>query len=277
MSYENFKPTVWSKYIQTQLPKFTVFKNDCDYKFEGEAKRGEKIKILGVNRPSIMSYIPGEDIEVPEEIGNTSVFLEMNQYDYFNYGVEDIDKAQSIEGLMEALSKEATRALAEKEDQYIAEQIRNQAIYRIGPTIIKTPEEAKTAIDELFVKLWDNGVSSKDDLCLYLPPWLYDLFEQKIVELKTDNNKQLENGLVGMYRGAKVKMTNNLSRNIDGDGIILKTSKAFAYCNSIDEVKAYCPEKRFMDAVKGLNVYGGKLVRPHECVVMIARNTEEEF
>ena len=45
MSYENFKPTVWSKYIQNELPKFTVFKNDCDYKFDGEAKRGEKIKI----------------------------------------------------------------------------------------------------------------------------------------------------------------------------------------------------------------------------------------
>ena len=46
MSYANFKPTVWSKYIQHELPKFTVFKQDCDFKFEGEAGHGKRVKIL---------------------------------------------------------------------------------------------------------------------------------------------------------------------------------------------------------------------------------------
>ena len=32
MSYANFKPTIWSKYIQHELDKLTVFKGDCDYK-----------------------------------------------------------------------------------------------------------------------------------------------------------------------------------------------------------------------------------------------------
>ena len=96
-------------------------------------------------------------------------------------------------------------------------------------------------------------------------------------ELKTNNNQQIENGLVGTYRGAKVKMTNLLPTGTEGDHIILKTSKAFAYCNGIDEVKAYCPEKRFMDAVKGLNVYGGKLVRPREATALIVRNTVGEW
>ena len=41
MSYANFKPTVWSKYIQHELPKFTVFKQDCDFKFEEEAGQGK--------------------------------------------------------------------------------------------------------------------------------------------------------------------------------------------------------------------------------------------
>ena len=47
MSYANFKPTVWSKYIQHELPKFTVFKQDCDYKFEGEAGQGKRVKKIG--------------------------------------------------------------------------------------------------------------------------------------------------------------------------------------------------------------------------------------
>ena len=182
MSYENFKPTVWSKYIQNELPKFTVFKNDCDYKFDGEAKRGEKIKILGVGRPTISTYTPGTDIAAPEAVQDTAVYLDIDQYDYFNYGVDDIDKAQSVEGLMEALSKEATRALAEKEDAYIARTIAEGSDYCTESILIQTPEEAKKAVDNLFVQLWNNGVSGKDDLCLYITPWFYDLFEQKIAQ-----------------------------------------------------------------------------------------------
>lgn len=274
MSIANFKPTVWSKYIQTQLPKLTVFKNDCDFKYEGEAGRGKKVKILGLERPVIKTYVPGKNIETADSVDGTSMFLDINQYDYFNYGVDDVDKAQSVDGLMQSLANEATRALAEREDIFIAKSIAENSNNVIDTTVITTPEEAKTAIDKMFVSLWEKGVSSKDSLCLYLTPWLYDLFEQKIVELKTDNNRQLENGLVGMYRGAKVKMTNSIFNDEEADYIILKTTKAYAYCNGIDEVQAYCPENRFMDAVKGLNTYGGVLVRPEECVVLKATQTQ---
>ena len=272
MSITNFKATVWSKYIQDQLPKFAVFKNDCDFKFEGEAGKGKKVKILGVNRPTIKKYVPGIDMDSVEVPSDTGVFLEISQYDYFNYGVDDIDKAQSVDGLMKALSVEATRALAEKEDTFIAESIALDAGYVSESTSVTTAAAAKKAIDNLFVQLWNNGVSAKDDLCLYLTPWFYDLFEQRLVELKTNNDSQIENGILGMYRSAKVKMSNNIFNDGTDDYIILKTSKAFAYCNGIDELRAYCPEKRFMDAIKGLNTYGGLMVRPKEAAVLKAHN-----
>lgn len=272
MSITNFKATVWSKYIQDQLPKFTVFKNDCDFRYEGEAGKGKKVKILGVSRPTIKRYVPGTDLENAETPNDTGIYLEIDQFDYFNYGVDDVDKAQSVDGLMKALSVEATRALAESEDAYIAKNIALNAGYTSESTSIKTAAAAKTAIDNLFVQLWNNGVSAKDDLCLYLTPWFYDLFEQRLVELKTNNDSQLENGILGMYRSAKVKMSNNIYNDGVDDYIILKTSKAYAYCNGIEELKAYCPEKRFMDAIKGLNTYGGKMVREKEAAVLRAHN-----
>ncbi len=272
MSITNFKATVWSKYIQDQLPKFTVFKNDCDFKFEGEAGKGKKVKILGVTRPTIRKYTPGTDIDGVEVPEDTGIYLEIDQFDYFNYGVDDIDKAQSVDGLMKALSVEATRALAEREDKYIAKEISENATNISESTSVTTATAAKKAIDALFVQLWNNGVSAKDDLCLYVTPWFYDLFEQRLVELKTSNDKQIENGILGMYRSAKVKMSNNLYNDGEDDYIILKTSKSFAYCNGIDELRAYCPEKRFMDAVKGLNTYGGKIVRDNEIAVLRAHN-----
>ena len=67
MSYQNFKPDFWSKYIQGELGKLCVLHEDCDYTFEGEIKYGERIKILGVGRPTIGDYT-GEDIGDPEKI-----------------------------------------------------------------------------------------------------------------------------------------------------------------------------------------------------------------
>ena len=37
-------------------------------------------------------------------------------------------------------------------------------------------------------------------------------------------------------------------------------------------VKAYEPERRFADALKGLHVYGAKVVRPNQLAVLTANN-----
>lgn len=268
MSYSNFKPTVWSKYIQLELPKFTVFKQDCDFKFEGEAKKGKRVKILNVGKPTIKDYVPGTDIDSPETVPDASTYIDIDQYKYFNYGMDNIDEAQAMEGVMEALQEETTRGLAEKEDTFCAEQIAKNAGYKSASTQVNTSDLAKSEIDKLFVKLWKNGVSSKDNITLYLTPEIYSLFQDKLIKLKTDNDKLISDGVLGMYNGAKVKMSNNIYNDGTDDYIILKTSKAYAYCNGIDKLKPYEPEKGFAEAVKGLNTYGGKMIRPKECAVL---------
>jgi hypothetical protein len=37
---------------------------------------------------------------------------------------------------------------------------------------------------------------------------------------------------------------------------------AYTYADQISKVEAYRPQNSFEDAVKGLSLYGGKLVRP---------------
>ena len=149
MSYANFKPVIWSKHIQHELPKFTVFKQDCDFKFEGEAKQGKRVKILGVGRPTIKDYKPGKDIDAPETVEDASTYLDIDQFKYFNYGMDDIDKAQATEGLMSALQEETTRALAEVEDIYCAKQIAVNAGYKTLSTLVTTEEEAKKAAESV--------------------------------------------------------------------------------------------------------------------------------
>lgn len=271
MSYANFKPVIWSKHIQHEKEKLLTFKADCDYKFEGEAKKGKRVKILNVGRPTIKKYVPGTDIDSPETPPDGSVYLDINQYDYFNYGVDDIDKAQATEGLMESLSEETTRGLAEMEDKFIAEVAAKGAGDYKASSVISTSTNAKKAIDDAFEYLWGNGVTTKDKVTLYLPPWFYLLFQDKLVEIKTQNDSLIAKGVLGLYNSANVKMSNQLYNDGTDDHIIVKTSKAIAACNGIDELKPYSPEKSFMDAIKGLNTYGAKVIRPKELFAIKAR------
>jgi hypothetical protein len=45
---------------------------------------------------------------------------------------------------------------------------------------------------------------------------------------------------------------------------MIRTEKAIAFASQIQNVEAYRPEGLFSDAVKGLHVFGAKVVRPKE-------------
>ncbi len=270
MSYEHFKETIWSAHIQHELPKFTVFEKDCNYQFKGEVGKGKTVKILGVSRPTIGDY-DGTTINDPEAVGDSSQFLKINQAKYFNFMVDDVDEAQSKEGLMPALMEESTRAMAEERDKFIAKIAATEAASdMITDATINSAKTAKTAIDAAIQKLWENGVSQKDDVTIYLNPAVYLLFQEYITETKTDNDKAIASGILGNYSGAKVKMSNNFYNDGTNTYLFVKTSKALAFCGGINSVEAYRPEGLFSDAVKGLNTFGGKVIRPKElCVIKV--------
>jgi hypothetical protein len=269
MAYGNFKPQVWSKHIQHELPKFTVFEQDCDYRFEGEVGKGKTVKILGVAPPTIGNYT-GASIGTPEILSDTAVYLAVDQAKYFNFMVDDIDKAQSVEGLMQALMEEATRAMAELRDSYIAELCALSAGTFSSSTAITSATTAKAAVDTALIALWDAGVSQKDDVTMYLSPMVYQHLHEYISEIKSQNDKLLTSGVLGMYAGAKIKMTNNLYSDGTDKYLIVKTAKSVAFASGIDDVEAYRPQDLFSDAVKGLNTYGGKVVRPKEIYALRA-------
>src|SRR5690606_35487314 len=49
--------------------------------------------------------------------------------------------------------------------------------------------------------------------------------------------------------------------------VIAGSSLAHSYAEQISQLEAYRPEKRFADALKGLHVFGTKVVRPEALVI----------
>ena len=95
MAFSNFKSVIWSKFIQTELEKKCRLVEDCWTQFEGEAKQGARVKIIGVGAPDIFDYVPGNGIPAPVAVEGTSIHLDIDQAKAFNFMIDDIDKAQS--------------------------------------------------------------------------------------------------------------------------------------------------------------------------------------
>ncbi|MBE6038568.1 MAG: hypothetical protein E7218_05115 [Anaerofustis stercorihominis] len=268
MAYTNFKQTFWSKHIQSQLEKHCVLLEDCDFTYEGEVKHGEKIKVLGVGRPTISEY-NSTDIGVAETVTDSAVELNIDQAKYFNFMVDDVDKAQGTPGLMEALTLESSRALAQERDTYIA-SLYTQAGETSSSVAVSTPEDAKKAVDAAFEVLWNNGVKIGSDVTVVLTPWFYNLFKDELTNRYTDNMELISQGIIGLYNGAAVKLSNNLYNDETDDYMFVKTKRAIAFAGQIQSTEAYRPEGLFADALKGLDVYGAKVVKPDEMYVIKA-------
>lgn len=262
MAYDNFKPIIWSKYIQKQLMAECILVDDCYSKFEGEAKKGQKVKIIGLGKPTIGDYT-GKPIGTPETIEDSSVYLEIDQAKFFNFQVDDVDQAQAQEGLMELYMDEAVKEMAVVRDKYVAEMAKN-AGGKSGSVKISTAKEAKTAIDKGLRYLRENNVKATDDVTIVVPYWFYQIFKDNLIELKTNNDELIKKGIVGMYDNCKFKYSNNLFNDGTDTYAMIKTKKAVAFASGIDETEAYRPEQLFSDAVKGLNTFGAKVVRPKE-------------
>lgn len=265
-----FQQTIWSKSILRSLEKITSLRNHCDFQYEKDSKNAKEVKILSVNRPTIRTYVPGTAL-VRESAADSSQILKLDQYRYFNFEVEDIVKAQSVPGLMEALTDEAGKGLALEGDKYVAEVIKTAADggeITASEVITLTTKNAMESVEAGFAKLYENDCKVSDMFYLEVAPKVFTTYRQQLTELSTNNPEILKKGAVGKINNAYVCIENCLPETTDAHYNVLRTNKAIAFAEQIDKVEKYRPEDAFTDAVKGLYVFGAKVVRPAEIYVM---------
>lgn len=285
MAFQNFIPQIWSAAINRELEKECVFLEDCNRQYEGEVKKqGDTVRILGVGKPTIKHISRGEasnDIDGPEEIEDTSVVMQINQIAYFNYMVGDIDKAQAVGGIMDALSAETTEGIADDIDQYIADLSKDKQAVNVYSAPLKvvagTAGEGEInvldALDYVVQRLYENNVRKSTKIVATVSPRFLTIFNKEYRNTDTNNSKLMKNGFVTMYNNITIKMSNNVTRKTtttanDTDLIQVKTQRAIAFANPLTHTEAYRPEKKFADAVKGYSLYDAKIVRPKEMFIL---------
>ncbi len=267
---QEFQRTVWSASILRSLNTITSLRNHCNFQYEKDAEHAKEVKILSVNRPTIRKYVPGTPLE-RESVGDSSQLMKLDQYFYFNFEVEDIVKAQSVAGLMEALTDEASKGIALEGDKYVAQVIKDavdEGEVTASEVVTLTTENAMEEVEKGFATLYENNCKVTDTYYLEVAPRVFTTYRQCLTELSTNNPEILKKGAVGKINNAYVCIENCLA---EADGAymnILRTDKAVAFAEQIDKVEGYRPEDAFTDAVKGLYVFGAKVIRPKEIYVL---------
>lgn len=282
MAINNFIPKIWSAKILQNLQKSLVYGQTgvINRDYEGEISQfGDTVHINSIGPVTIGNYTKNTNISDPETLNDSQRSLVIDQAKYFNFQVDDVDKAQQKPKVMGEAIREASYGLRDAADKYIASLYTGVAT---GNTIgdDTTPVvPTKTDIYDYFVDLailLDDAKISREGRWTIVPPWVYGLLQKtdQFTHATAAGDDVIRNGVVGSVAGFTVLVSHNVP-NATGTKykIISGHSMAWSYAEQINSVEAYRPEKRFADALKGLHLYGGKLVRPEAIAVMTANKS----
>src|SRR5574344_2712628 len=117
MAIDNFIPKIWSARMLQYLDKAHVYANAVNRDYEGEIKAyGDTVKINSVGAITIGDYTKNTDIADAETLTDAQVELKIDQAKYFNFCVDDIDKAQQNPKVMDTAVNRASYGLADVSD-----------------------------------------------------------------------------------------------------------------------------------------------------------------
>ncbi len=258
MALQNFIPTVWSARILHNLHKAHVLGNVVNRDYEGEITGyGDTVKINSIGPITASAYVKGTTTVTPAELDDFQVNLHINQAEHFAFKVDDVDKAQQKPKVMDEALREAAYALSDKADSYIA-GLHTDAGLSVSNTDLKSDNVLST-IAEIGEELDKKNVS-RLGRWLVLPPFGETKITLAGIIRDTDNSKHLSDKYVGRILGFDVYMSNNLKESGDNTLALAGVPRAISYAEQLLTVEPYRPQAGFSDAVKGLIVFGAKVV-----------------
>lgn len=273
MAISAFIPEVWSAELMVALRKKLVFAQPgiTNRNYEGEiSQSGDTVRITSISDPTIGTYVPNVTAITPENLTDAQRTLVIDQAKYFAFEVDDVEMRQAKGNVMPEAMSRAAYKLADVVDQYIA------AFYTSVPAandlgtvsfVAATPTNAyDLGLVPLSIKLDEANVPS-DNRWIVVPPWFYGrlLLDSRFIKVnESGTSSGLRNAEVGSAAGFTIYKSNNVVISSGDDYEILAGAgnTAISYAEQINKVEAYRPQSSFSDAVKGLHLWGAKVIRP---------------
>jgi len=255
VSILNAIPALWNVAMLDEMEKTHVYGKICRCQIDAPITRqGQSVHIAGIGSIDIGTYA-GTDITM-QGLSDAGVTLVIDKADYYDFWVNDVDAIQSNSNLMKEATRKAAYAMKDESDSNIYDAMVAGAGLT-GPTegtLDVTAAISNVAEMDLLLK---EAEVPKEQRWLTMPHWLgTKLLLAGIYH--ADDLKGNINGFVTNVLGLDMYESGNNAATV----VLAGAYSAVAYAEQIVDTEAFKPEKRFGDAMKGLHVYGIKVVRP---------------
>jgi hypothetical protein len=298
MSVLAFKPEIWSKVILAALQKNLVYGSPAvvNSDYEGEISGpGNVVHITQFSDPTISTYTPNAVLTY-QALNDAGMDLPIDQANSFAFSVDDVDRRQAAGDMQAYLEERASYGLANAADTYLAGLYTAVSTANIvangGTSSIVAGNELTPAVYStshpadfyqqvalpLKVKLTQANIPMKGRYMI-LPPWGEALIEQTqafiaITTMQGQASEVFQEGSIGRMAGFDLYVSNNApnfdpTANSNQGGWIVQAGHpmAITYAEQIVQSEALRLQSTFADGVRGLHVWGSKVVRPDAIAV----------
>lgn len=273
MAITNFIPEVWSASILEALRAKLVFPSLCNRDYEGDIREaGDTVHITGYDDVTVKKYTRGTNITVDAVTDANKGTLTIDQSDYFAFKVNDLDKVQAKADLTGNFTNSAAYNMALNVEKYISGLMDKAATAPAKTISVTTPSDAYLAVVEARKQLDKQNVPTGGRWIVVSPDFYALLLQDsRFIEGTEAGHNTLLNGVVGSVSGFTVVESNNVptvSGKPSKQSIIAGTNAATTFAQQVNKVEAMRMQDDFADMVRGLDLYGGLVVRP-ECLTKV--------
>lgn len=265
---DNFIPELWAASILKEKEAALVYGVLANRNYEGEIKAmGDRVRISQLGNIDINSYTKNSTSALTIQfLNDAQAQLDIDQAKYFAYRLDDIDKVQANADLLAEASRKAGYQINSAADQYIAGLYAQAGIQAQSTSLPISSTNVVTAILSVG-QLMDEANVMPEDRWMVIAPWLKTKLVLAGINELTDNSAVWTNGFIGRALGFNFYVSNNVSKGSTAwatTRIICGSGKeSITFAEQLMNVEAYrMTSEGFGQVVKGLNLYGAKIIRP---------------
>lgn len=281
----NFIPEIWAGKLIENFYDATVLAAIANTDYEGSIKaHGDTVNIRTTPEITIRDYVKGQTLVV-ENPDKPKLQLLIDKGKYFSCVEDDVDQVQSDIALMDTWSKDASEQMKIKIDVDVLGNIATdvpaankgltagQQTVSIDLGVTSTPNAITTSnvLTEIINHgtVLDEANVPEQDRWMIIPAKMAGLIKQsdlKDASITGDGSSPLRNGRLGMIDRFTLYVSHNLPLSATGAAgeftIFSGHKKALTFASQMTNMETLRAESTFGDIVRGLQVYGYKVVKP---------------
>ena len=284
----NFIPEIWSGKLIENFYDATVLAAISNTDYEGEIRQfGDTVNIRTSPEITLREYVKGQTLTV-ENPDKPKLQLLIDKGEYFACVEDDVDKVQADINMMDLWSKDASEKMKIKIDQRVLTDIlpdisalnkganagRISGDFNLGTTgspvaVTKDGASSTVSVTDLIVNMGtvlDEANCPESDRFLVIPAKMAGLIkksELRDASLTGDTQSILRNGRLGMIDRFTIYMSHNLQVQAGGKYSLIAGHKmGFTFASQMTNMETLRSTTTFGDIIRGLQVYGYKVVKP---------------